>query len=171
MKRPPAQEFAPPFAAYIDLVPDGDVITTLATQGLATRALLASCSEAQGEHRYAPGKWTVKRLLQHIVDGERMFCYRALCIARGETVSLPGFDEDAYAQNDGSDERSLAAIVGEFASVRAATLTLFEGILPDAARRIGTANGKPASPRALAWIIAGHELHHLRVLRERYGIG
>lgn len=171
MDRPSAQEFAPPFAAYIDRVPDGDVVTQLATQGLATRALLLGCSEAQGAHAYAPGKWTVKRLVQHLVDGERMFCYRAMCIARGETVSLPAFDEETYAANDGSDERTLAAITGEFASVRAATLTLFEGIVPSAARRIGIANGKPASPRALAWIIAGHELHHLAVLGERYGIG
>ncbi len=134
-------------------------------------ALLGSIGEARGAFAYAAGKWTVKRLWQHVVDGERLFCYRALCIARGETASLPGFDEDLYAANDGSDGRLLADVIAEFAAVRAATVLLFRGFDAAAWQRRGLANGKPASVRSLPWVLAGHELHHLAVLRERYGIG
>jgi hypothetical protein len=113
----------------------------------------------------------VKRLVQHVVDGERLFAYRALCIARGDQQSLPGFDEDAYAANDGSDGRNLTDVIAEFAAVRVATILLFRGFDGLAWTRRGTANGKPASARSLPWVIAGHELHHLGVLRERYGVG
>ena len=106
-----------------------------------------------------------------MVDGERMFTYRALCIARGEQQSLPGFDENAYAELDGSDARSLASIVAEFAAVRAASIALFSGFEDAAWRRRGVANGNPFTVRALAWVAAGHELHHRTVLRERYGVG
>ena len=143
----------------------------LREQGPRTQALLAGLTEAQGGHAYAPGKWTVKRLVQHLADGERLFCYRALCVARGDEQPLPGFDEDRYAAHDGSDSRTLAAIAADFAAVRAATLTLFAGLDAAAWARRGTANGAPISVRALPWLIAGHELHHLAVLHERYGIG
>lgn len=171
MQRPDPSEYAAPFQAYVARVPDGDVLLHLERQGEASRALLGGLGEAKGGHAYAPGKWTVKRLWQHVVDGERLFAYRALCIARGETNSLPGFDEDLYAANDGSDGRQLADIVAEYTAVRAATLHLLRGFDARAWARRGTANGKPASVRSLAWILAGHELHHLAVLRERYGVG
>jgi len=171
MQRPEPGEHAAPFQAYIDRVPDGDVLMHLARQGDASRALLTAAGEVKGGHAYALGKWTVRRLWQHVVDGERLFAYRALCIARGETISLPAFDEDLYAANDGSDGRRLADIVAEYTAVRAATLQLFAGFDGRAWTRRGTANGKPASVRSLLWITAGHELHHLAVLRERYGIG
>jgi hypothetical protein len=170
MQRPASDEYASSFQPYIDRVPDGDVLARLERQGVESQALFAAMSEQQGAFAYAPGKWSVKRLLQHIADGERMFAYRALCIARGETTSLPPFDENAYAANDGSDSRRLADVAAELASVRAATLTLFRGFDARAWSRRGIANGKPASVRSLPWIVAGHELHHLAVLRERYGV-
>jgi hypothetical protein len=169
--RPDPAEYAAGFQHYVARVPDGDVLAHLGRQGRVSSALLAAVPAAQEGHAYAPGKWTVKRLWQHVVDGERLFGYRALCIARGEQTSLPAFDEDLYAHNDGSDVRSLADIGAEYAAVRAATLLLFRGFGAEAWARRGIANGKPASVRSLVWIVAGHELHHLAVLRDRYGIG
>ena len=171
LQRPGPDEFAPFYQGYIEKVPAGDVLEHLRRQGERTGALLAAIPEAKGLFAYAPGKWTVKRLVQHLVDGERLFCYRAMCIARGEQGSLPGFDENAYADQDGSDARPLAQIVAEYATVRAATLTLYAGMTDAVSQRRGTANGKSVSVRALLWMTAGHELHHLTILRERYGIG
>ncbi|HEX5054352.1 MAG TPA: DinB family protein [Planctomycetota bacterium] len=170
MQRPPRDEFPASFQPYVDGVPDGDVLVHLARQGAATAALLRTVDEARGMFRYAPGKWSVKSVVQHVTDGERLFCYRALCLARGETNPLPGFDENLYAANDGAAGRQLADIVQEFVSVRAATGLLFAGFDAAAWARRGIANGKAVSVRALPWIIAGHELHHLSVLRDRYDI-
>ena len=166
MQRPAPGDYAPHFQSYVERVPDGDVLVHLERQGRATCTLLAGLGEAKGSYAYAAGKWSVKRLMQHVVDGERLFCYRALCIARGEQASLPGFDEDLYAANDGSDGRFLTDIAAELASVRVATILLFRGFDGAAWTRRGTANGKPATVRSLPWILAGHELHHLAVLRE-----
>ena len=124
MQRPAADEYASHFQSYVDRVPDGDVLAHLARQGETTRNLFAAVGEDKGRFRYADGKWSVKRVLQHVTDGERLFCYRALCIARGEANSLPGFEENLYAANDGTDDRLLADIVAEFASVRAARPSL-----------------------------------------------
>ncbi|MFM1871395.1 MAG: hypothetical protein RL398_817 [Planctomycetota bacterium] len=171
MQRPTLDECAPFYQGYLARVPDGDLATILLTQGEATAALLDGIAEARGDFAYAPGKWSIKRLVQHVVDGERLFCYRLLCIARGETQSLPGFDENAYAERDGSERRTLRAIVAEFRAVRAATLALLDGLPPEVGTNRGIANGKPVSARAIAWMIAGHELHHRDVLRERYSVG
>ncbi|MFO1076436.1 MAG: DinB family protein [Planctomycetota bacterium] len=170
MQRPGPGELAPFYQRYVDLVPNGDVLAHLRDQGERSRALLAALPAARAEFAYAPDKWTIKRLWQHVVDGERVFAYRALCIARGETGPLPGFEEDVYAANDGTDARGLLAIVDDYAAVRAATCTLFAGFEGAAWVRRGVANQNPVSVRALAWMIAGHELHHLAVLRERYGL-
>ncbi|MEO6595335.1 MAG: DinB family protein [Planctomycetota bacterium] len=170
MQRPSADEFADYFQPYLDRVPDGDLLAHLERQGAATVATLGAMDEARGAFQYAPGKWSVKSVLQHVADGERMFCYRALCLARGEVNPLPGFDENLYAANDGTDHRTLAEIVREFAAVRAASVSLFAGFDAPSWRRSGVANGHAVSVRSLPWIIAGHELHHLTVLAERYGI-
>ncbi len=146
------------------------MLVQLERQGRATCTWLAGIGEARGGHAYAPGKWTVRRVLQHVVDGERLFCYRALSIARGDPTPLPRFDENLYAGNDGSDGRLFAEVIAEFAAVRVATILLFRGFDALAWGRRGTANGQPASVRSLPWIIAGHELHHRRVLRERYAL-
>lgn len=169
--RPGPDEHPPFFQSYVDLVPAGDALEHLRQQQERSLRLLACVDEPRGLFRYAPRKWTVKRLVQHVIDGERLFCYRAMCIARGEQGCLPGFDENAYAECDGSDARTIASLASEYAAVRAATLALFAGFDAAAWARRGVANGNPTSVRALLWITAGHELHHLAVLRDRYGIG
>ncbi len=171
MNRPAPSEYASYFQGYIDRVPDGDVQAQLEPQGRATCTLLAGIGEAKGRFAYAPGKWTVKRLVQHVIDGERLFCSRALCLARGEQASLLGFDENLYAQNDGSDGRLLPDLIAEFAAVRVASILLFRGFDGLAWTRRGVANGHPTSVRSLLWVLAGHELHHLAMLKERYGVG
>ena len=171
MQRPDPTDCPPAFQAYVDRVPDGDVLRHLERQAAASVALLGGVPRDREAFAYAPGKWSIRRVWQHVVDGERLFAYRALCIARGETRDLPPFDEDAYAAHDGSDGRNLADVLDEFAAVRRATLALFAGFDGAAWQRVGSANGKRTPVRSLPWITAGHELHHLAVLRERYGVG
>lgn len=170
LPRPTAGDHSAFFQGYVDRVPDGDVLHQLREQGDRMGRLLAIAGEPRGEHRYAPGKWSVKQVVQHLADGERVFATRALCIARGERAPLPGFDENLYAEHDGSDARTLADIAAEYASVRAATLTLFEGFGAAAWQRRGIADGKPIAVRALPWIVLGHDLHHASILQERYGL-
>lgn len=167
--RPQADEHAAYYAPYIALVPDGDIIGALADQHRTTQLRLAAVTEAQGAFRYAEGKWSVKEVLLHVADAERIFAYRLLRVARGDATPLAGFDENAYAVAAGCEARSMADVAAEFSTVRAATLSLVAGLPPEAWGRRGTANNYPVSVRALAYVIAGHELHHLQVLRERYG--
>jgi hypothetical protein len=151
-------------------VPDGDLLSTLARQRDETRALLAPL-DAAALRPYAPGKWSVCQVLGHVIDTERMFTVRALRFARGDSSPLPGFDADPYAEATDFDARGLPDLLDEHAAVRAATLALFRGLDETALSRAGTADGKPISARALAWLCAGHERHHLRVVRERYLAG
>jgi uncharacterized damage-inducible protein DinB len=154
----------------VSQVPAGDVLAHLEKQGRATVAALRALTPAQAGSRYAPGKWSVAEVLGHVIDAERIFAYRALRIGRGDETPLPGFDQDRYAPAGAFDRRAPAEIVEEFESVRRATLTLLRG-LPEAAwRRRGTASDQPVTVRALAYILAGHELHHLGVLRSKYGL-
>jgi uncharacterized damage-inducible protein DinB len=171
LPRPEPGEYPPFYAPYVAAVPDGDVIAALERQGAALHALLHGLDDARAGHRYGPGKWSIKEVLGHVTDAERIFAYRLLCIARGDATPLPGFDENAYVPTSGADARSMDSLLDEFDAVRRATLTLLRG-LPDAAMtRTGTANGKPVSARAIPYILAGHAEHHLGVLRERYGVG
>lgn len=166
--RPAVDEIAGPHVPYVELVPDGDILAHLEDGMARTQAVLGAVPEARGGHRYADGKWSIKEVVNHLVDAERIFAYRVLTFARGDAGPLPGFDEGTYAPAAEADRRPLAEILAEFAAVRAATLALLRG-LPDAAwERRGTANGFLVSVRAIAWVIAGHELHHRRVLEERY---
>lgn len=167
---PGADEYAQWYAGYIAALPPGDVIETLAAQGAEVQRLLGVVGESPGEHRYAEGKWTVKEVLGHLADGERVFAYRALWFAREDAAALPGFDENAWVPAGRFGARSLADLAAELAVVRAATLALFRGLDDAALARRGVANGHPVSVRALAAIIAGHERHHLALLRERYGL-
>lgn len=169
--RPGPDEHLPYYARYIDLVPGDDAAPALASQHDETRRALAGLDEAGAAYRYAPGKWSVKQVLGHVADVERVFSYRALRIARGDLTPLPGMDERAFAEAAGSEARTLASLVDELGAVRAASRTLFEALDPEALERRGTANDSVISARALAWIIAGHERHHLAILRERYRIG
>jgi hypothetical protein len=168
--RPEGDEYTPFYAAYIARVSERDILGVLARQSEETRAALGSVPDGRAGWRYAPGKWTIREIVGHLADVERIFAYRALRIARGDRTPLAGFDENAYVPASGADARPLAELVEELAAVRQATLTLFRGLTPPAWQRRGTANGAPISVRALAYIIPGHERHHLEVLRTRYGV-
>ncbi len=166
--RPSAGEYDPYYAAYIDAVDSDDVLAALAEQRDDVLELLRTLDPAVGDHRYAPGKWTLKQVLQHVLDSERIFSVRALCIARGETQSLPGFDENAYADHATAGHRTIGDIAAELEQVRAATLGLFASLPAAAWTRTGTANGATISVRAIPWILAGHATHHVGVIRDRY---
>ena len=166
--RPDASEYLAYYGRYIDKVPDGDLLQTLRTQLDDTLALVRGLPEARGGHRYAPGKWSIREVLSHVIDAERIFAYRALRIARGDGTPLPGFDENAYAENAEAESRTLADLADELMHVRLGNLAMLRALSPEALARLGTASGGPVSARALAWIIAGHERHHVNLLRERY---
>lgn len=166
--RPAAGEYAPFYAGYVARVPDGDIVATLRAQAEDTVRLLERVGEAGAGCAYAPGKWTIREVVGHLCDGERIFGARALRFARGDPSPLPGFDEKAYVPAGEFEARTLASLIIELRAIRAATVALFDG-LPDAAwMRTGTANETPVSVRALAWITAGHERHHRLLLEERY---
>jgi uncharacterized damage-inducible protein DinB len=158
----------PYFGTYIDKVPDGDVIAVLESGIGTTRKLLGSVSEERAGYRYAEGKWTLKEVLGHMSDTERIFTYRLLTFARGDAGPLPGYDENSFTPAQESDRVPFAWLLDEFVTVRAATLALLKVIPPAAWERRGIASNNPLSARAAAWIIAGHEIHHRRVLEERY---
>lgn len=167
---PEAGEYAAYYAGYVGRVPAGDLLAHLERQGRATAAAVRALAPAQLAARYAPGKWSAAEVLGHVSDSERIFAYRALRIGRGDETPLPGFDQDRYAPAGAYDRRGAADIAAELESVRRATLTLLRGLPEEAWGRRGTASGNPVSLRALAHIIAGHELHHLEALRARYGL-
>lgn len=171
--RPQPTEHLPYYSRYIDQVPDGDLLETLGAQSAETLALVRGLDEAQGGHRYAEGKWSIRQVLGHVTDAERIFAYRALRVARGDATPMASFDENAYVDNANFDARTLADLADEFAHVRASTLALLRPLGDAELARAGTASGGRVTVRALAWIIAGHERHHLDLLRERYlpGIG
>jgi hypothetical protein len=166
--RPAADEYAPYYGRYIVQVPNGDLCRILADQLGETLALIRSIPEARGTHRYAPGKWSIKEVLGHVCDTERIMGYRALRIARGDATPLPGFEQDDYIPAGGFDRRTLADLSDELSAVRQATLQLFRHLDPTALARRGTASGNPITPRALAYIIAGHERHHVAGLKAQY---
>jgi len=149
-------------------VENGDIVQTLQNQIDNTASLLSDLSEVQGNYRYAPGKWSVKEIVGHLTDSERVFAYRALRIARADKTPLEGFEQDDYVRLGGFDRRRLPELVQEFAAVRKATLLLLGSLDSDAWLRRGVANNNEISVRALAYIIAGHELHHRAVIREKY---
>ncbi len=166
--RPAPTEYVPYFAHYVDAVPDGDVLDLLRRQAEDTAALAERLSERDAEYRYGEGKWSIKEVVGHISDTERIFVYRALCFARGEKAGLPGFDENEYARVSNAGARPLQDLVAELRAVRAATLSFFTGLDAAALMRRGTANQREYTVRAIAWIAAGHERHHVGILRERY---
>ena len=165
---PAADEYLPYYHKYIARVPEGDLLATLESQIDGTVALLDRFGESGAETRYAPGKWSVKEVIGHLTDAERIFTFRALCAVRGDESSLPGFDENAYVARAEFDTRTLNSLMGELTAVRRATLSLFRNLREDELARRVTANKAPVSARALAWIIAGHEIHHATLLEERY---
>jgi uncharacterized damage-inducible protein DinB len=168
MKRPEATEYAEYYANYISKVPGTDILGVLESQRLQMLQLFAGRSDRDGSFRYAPGKWSVKEVLGHITDTERIFTYRALRIARGDQTPLPGFEQDDYVRNGAFGERKLADLVEEFGAVRGASIALFRSFKEEAWSRRGVASQKEVTVRALAFITAGHQIHHRLILEERY---
>ncbi|MEM7353377.1 MAG: DinB family protein [Acidobacteriota bacterium] len=167
--KPATGEYAPYAAMYIDLLPDdGRVLEYLRKNFEIVRDLTLALSEDQLLSRYAPGKWTIKEILVHIVDDERIYAYRALRFARGDTTELPGFEQDAFAAQSAANGRELSSILAEYSAVRDSTIALFDALPSESLTRTGVADGTRMSVRAIAHHIAGHELHHLRVIREHY---
>jgi hypothetical protein len=166
---PLSTEYTAYFGRYISLIPEAHFVATLNDQPAAYRELLGKLSPEHAGYRYAPGKWTVRQVVGHVIDAERVFAYRALCIARGETASLPSFDENQYADVAGHDGYGLGELLDELSMVRHANVALFQHMDATAWRRVGTVNQNAISTRGLAYILVGHAAHHLGVLRERYG--
>ena len=166
--RPDPSEYAAFYAGYIAKVPDGDLVGVLEANLEEFVRTLGPLAEVRGGFAYAPGKWTLKEVIGHVIDAERVFSYRAMRIARGDETPLPGFDEQAWVPQSGANDRTIADLLAELRAVRAATVALLRHLPADAVTRSGTASGNGVTVRALAWIIAGHPMHHLGILRERY---
>ena len=166
--RPDRSEAVEYYFTYIDQVPDGDICDILESQLPETLLQLRSVSEEESAFRYAPGKWSVREVLSHVNDAERLFVFRAFWFARGFDTPLPSFDQDAAITTAGAEARSWRSHVDELAAIRAASVTFFRNLPDEAWMRRGIASDNPFTVRALAWITAGHALHHARVLRERY---
>ena len=169
-ERPRAGTYGEFYHKYIALVPDGDLHRLLPMIFDANFRALRTIEPAQERHRYAAGKWSIREMVGHLADAERVFSYRAMRVARGDTTPLPSFDENAYVRAAQYDDIPLEQILGELMAVHASTILLFENLANPAWDRIGTASEHPISVRALAYIIAGHELHHMNMLRDRYGV-
>jgi uncharacterized damage-inducible protein DinB len=167
--RPAEAEFAPFYAGYIAKVADANPLSTLASQ-VAAFENLRVLPEETGDYRYAEGKWSVKEVLGHMADAERVFSYRLLRIARADKTPLAGFEENAWAEVAPHGRRPLADVVDELIAVRRATITLVGSLDETAAGNVGMANNNAVSGRAICWIIPGHAQHHLGILSERYGV-
>ena len=168
MKRPEPTEYADFYANYVSKVPGSDVLGVLESQRLQMLQMFAGRSERDGSFRYAPGKWTVKEVLGHIADTERIFAYRALRIARGDQTPLPGFEQDDYVRSGAFGDRTLAGLTEEFEAVRTASILLLRSFNEEAWSRRGMASQKEVTVRALGFMIAGHQIHHRMILEERY---
>lgn len=168
--RPQQGDYNPYFDNYISLVKGENILAVLERNLSTTVAFLKSIPEEKGDYAYGEGKWSLKQVIIHIADTERVFAYRALTIARGDNTPLPGYDENIWADNCAAEKRTLADVVEEFFSVRQSTIHLVKSFDEEMFLRKGTTNNNPASVVALLYFIAGHELHHLKVLKERYAL-
>jgi hypothetical protein len=165
---PESSEYQPYYGRYISLVGGRDLTSTLEAQAGRSLPILRLISEEKSMHRYSPGKWSVKEVLGHLIDAERIFTYRALRFARNDQTPLPGFDQDPYVAAANFDARPWNGMIDEFEHVRRSTILFFRALTPQEALRSGTANQAAITVRALGYIIAGHELHHMGILSERY---
>ncbi|MFC4721940.1 DinB family protein [Geojedonia litorea] len=161
-------EFNPYYGTYIDKTAGLDLKSGLKVGGKRTINFLKSISNEKLEYRYAKGKWTIKEIIQHLIDAERVFAYRALRIAREDQTPLPGFEQDDYVLPSKANNRSLDQLLNEYAAVRQATVTLFDSFSDEMLIQLGTASNSPISVRAIGFIIIGHEIHHCDVIKERY---
>ena len=166
--RPEPGEFAPYYDRYISLVSGSDILATLDSQRRQMLLLLSGRDESDGDFRYASDKWSVKEVLGHVCDTERIFAYRALRISRADTTPIEGFEQDDYVRYGPFASRPLADLVDDYIAVRRATLTLFRNLDEQAWTRRGITNKNEVSVRAIAYLTAGHELHHRRILEEKY---
>jgi uncharacterized damage-inducible protein DinB len=165
---PDSTEFAPSYGKYTSLVKSENIVKTLEAQAQQSEGVFGALTEEQSSFRYAPDKWSIREMLGHVVDAERIFSYRALRIARGDKTPIEGFEQDDYVANAPFERCTLAELLDEFTAVRRATVLLFHSLPADAWTRRGIASNNDVSVRALAYIIAGHELHHIAVLNEKY---
>ena len=168
MNRPETNEFDPYYNNYISLVEGNDALRVLDGQPAELRALIANVPEEKGTFAYAEGKWTIKELLSHLIDGERMFAYRTLRVSRGDETPIEGFEQDGYVENSNANNRPFAELLEEFDLQRRSNMLLFNNLSDEASRRMGTANEKAVSARALVYTMAGHVRHHIQMLNERY---
>jgi uncharacterized damage-inducible protein DinB len=166
--RPDAREYAAYYGRYISLVPDGEILSILENQAASTKAMLGALTEAQGDHRYAPDKWTIKELVGHVADTERVFAYRAAHFSRADPAPLPSMEQEIWAAGAESARRTLKSLIEELAAVRGATIALVASLSPAQASRRGVASNNELSVRSLAFLCAGHQVHHLNILKERY---
>jgi len=168
MNRPETNEFAPYYNNYVSLVTDGPIATVLEAQPGELSRLISGLPEEKGVFAYAEGKWTIKELLSHLIDGERIFAYRVLRISRGDKTPIEGFEQDEYIATSNANDRSFAELLEEFGTLRKANLLLVNNISDESSLLMGTASDNPVSARALVYIMAGHVRHHLNILNERY---
>lgn len=171
LPRPGDEEYPRFYGRYVALVPDGDLVQTLSDQLYETVALLTQVTPERERYRYADGKWSVREVVGHVVDTERVFLYRALSLARGDPAVLPGMEQDVWALNSNADDRPLSELLDEWRAVRRGGVLFLGSLDPAAGARTGGVSGHPITVRALAWIVAGHERHHRNILRTRYADG
>lgn len=168
MNRPETNEYDPYYDTYISLVDGNDVLPVLDAQPAEIRAIFSDMPEEKGTFAYTEGKWTIKEVLSHLIDGERMFAYRTLRVSRGDKTPIEGFEQDGYIENSNANNRSFAELLDEFDLQRRSNMLLFNNLSDEASKRIGTANEKEISVRAIIYCMAGHVRHHIRILHKRY---
>lgn len=169
-RRPHESEYDDYYGTYIGHVPDGDIVDSLARQADSTHAFLTDVPEDREQHRYREGAWSVREVMGHLIDAERVFASRALWFAREAPGALPGMDQNAFARTAGAETRSLSDLAEEFRDLRRSHVHFFRGLPAEAWERTGIASDVRFTVRSLAWILAGHELHHVSILRDRYGL-
>lgn len=168
LNRPSKEEYNAYYERYVQLVPEGNIYDILTQSLKDTTDFFSNVGEDRANYRYAEGKWSMKEVLGHITDNERIMCYRLLRIARGDTTPLAGYDQDVLINGASFDKCTLAELLEDYAAVRHATLTLFRGLSDEALSRRGIVNDSESSAKAWAYIIIGHEIHHMNVINERY---
>lgn len=168
VKRPALEDYPAYFHTYVKLVPEGAIQDILLEQQKEIEILISAVSATQANYRYAPGKWSLKEVFGHMIDTERIMSYRLLRIARGDQTPLAGFDESPYVENAHYEQRTMKDLLDEYVSVKHATLTLLNGLVEESWDRTGIVNEQPITAGALAYILVGHELHHLNIIKERY---
>lgn len=168
LKRPDLEEFPVYMRSYVQLIPEGDIIQILNGQMASTQEIFSAVTEKQAEYRYAEGKWTLSEVLGHLTDTERIMNYRILRIARGDKSPLMGFDENEYVQEASFNERTIADLLEDYQNVRRATISLLKGMPQKSLQNKGNANGFEVTVETIAYMIAGHELHHIKIIQEKY---